>query len=212
MSRTIRNGDVVLVDGLEQGLISWSIGLGTRLRHGPRTPLARWTHVALIYDAPPGGPDASGDEDAIKIVEATGASGVHLAFLSKYPPQRRRIIHTDVDEQDWGEMRAFLDSVLSERATYGWATYAGLTLYAVTGTKLCVQEAGTATCSGLVCDALTRRGIVWKRPPFACTPADIAEELPPQIPRLTSRDGPRHLSGQEPAGSSRATIRPRRSS
>jgi hypothetical protein len=109
-------------------------------------------------------------------VEATGSAGVHKAFLSKY--QRRYAIgHTEVDDDDWQEVKEFLESVLRARETYDFVAYAGLTLYALTGTRVCIQRAGTATCSGLVADALTRRGFVWSRPPYAMTPAMIAADL-----------------------------------
>jgi len=111
------------------------------------------------------------------IVEATGRSGVHKAFLSKYGRVTCKIISTQVDEHDWKQMKAFLDSVLHAREGYDWLAYAGLTLYALTGTRLCLQTAGTAICSGLACDALTRAGFIWSRPPYACTPADIDADL-----------------------------------
>lgn len=148
-----------------------SIAVGTVLRYGPGTPYAEWTHVALVYEAP------SQDPDTIRIIEATQPGGVHRAFLSKYAGRKRKIIHTDVQEHDWAQVRDFLDRVLDARESYDLVAYLGLTLYAVTGTKLCIQEAGTATCSGLVCEALTRAGFIWSRPPYACTPADIAADL-----------------------------------
>jgi hypothetical protein len=170
MAELIRAGDVVLVDGVGQGLVSVSIAAGEMLRYGRDSPYARWTHAAIVYDAP------DQDPDRIKIVEATGGARVHKAFISKYE-SRSAVVHTRVDKDDWGEVKKFLDEVLEARAKYDPVAYAGLTVYALTGTKLCVQRAGTATCSGLVADALTRRGFVWKRPPYAMTPADIAADL-----------------------------------
>jgi hypothetical protein len=163
-------GDVVLVEALGQGWISRSIVLGARLRQGWGSPHARYSHCAVVYDAP------TDDPDAVRIVEATASSGVHRTFLSKYAG-RGKVLHLHVGEEDWKEMKAFLDDVLAARPGYGFVTYAGLTLYALTGTKLCLQEAGTATCAGLVCDALTRAGLIWRRPPYACTPADIDAQL-----------------------------------
>lgn len=186
MADRTRKGDVVLVDGFANGLMSASIRLGNTLRYGLGNPYARWTHVALVYDA------RHQNEAGIEIVEATAASGVILAFLSKYRG-RHTIVHTGVRDNDWKEVKEFVDSVLEARETYGFVTWAGLTLYAVTGTKLCLEEAGTATCSGLVCDALTRAGFVWSRPPYACTPADIAADLAkheaPGVPRDTKTGG-----------------------
>lgn len=170
MGQPIREGDVVLVDGLGQGWVSLSIAAGEMMRHGRNSPYARWTHVAIVYEAPDQSPDR------IKIVEATERAGVHKAYISKYE-NRSAIVHTHVGTQDWGEVRRFLDSVLEARSKYDLVAYAGLTVYALTGTHLCIQRAGTVTCSGLVADALTRRGFIWQRPPYAMTPADIAEDL-----------------------------------
>jgi hypothetical protein len=166
----IRNGDVVLVEGREQGLVSASIAVGARLRYGQGSPHARYSHVALVYDVP------AQDPDSILVVEATAASGVQRAFLTKYW-KRCKIVHARVDEHDWRQVREFLDDVVDARTGYGMLTYLGLTLYALTGSRLCLQTAGTATCSGLVCDALTRAGFIWDRPPYACTPADIDVHL-----------------------------------
>src|SRR5664279_1876093 len=83
---------------------------------------------------------------------------------------------TNVDDHDWEQIKEFLDSFLGYER-YGWVTYVGLLLYDLTGTRLCLQEARTTLCSGLVCDALTRRGIIWSRPPYACTPAGIDADL-----------------------------------
>ena len=192
MPEPIREGDVVLVDGLGQGLISASIALGTMRRYGRGSPYARWTHVAIVYDAP------AQDPDRITIVEATMASGVHRAFISKYE-NRCAVVHTGVEEHDWAKVNKFLKQVLDQRESYDRVAYAGLTLYAVTGTKICIQRAGTATCSGLVADALTRRGFVWHRPPYFMTPADIAADLLGQYERkMTSwlAEGPTTLRGR----------------
>lgn len=170
MTSSIRRGDVVLVSGQGRGLASASIMLGAKLRYGLRSPHARYTHAALIYDAP------SQDPNAILIVEATARGGVHKAFLAKYQSSGK-IVATRVGDHDWRQVRSFLDDVLRAREGYDWLTYVGLTLYDLTGTRLCLQTAGTATCSGLVCDALTRAGFIWSRPPYACTPSDIDADL-----------------------------------
>ena len=169
MATPIRPGDVVLVQGRGQGLVSDMIRFGAELTYGPDNPYAQWTHVAIVYEA------TSQDPDAIRIVEATAKAKVHTAFLSKYP--KRRIVHTNVDPHDWAQVRTFLDCVLSARAGYDFVANVGLFLWAVVGTSICIQRAGTATCSGLVADALTRRGFVWSRPPYAMTPAGIASDL-----------------------------------
>ena len=158
----------MLVDRGAQGWISASIKLGAILRHG-LSPHTRYSHAAIVYDVPDKGP--------ARIAEATARGEVHLSYLDKYASSHYDVVHTKVTDAEWVEVKKFLDSVIDARTRYGYLTYAGLTLYALTGTRLCVQTAGTATCSGLVCDALTRKGIVWKRPPYACTPADISAQL-----------------------------------
>jgi hypothetical protein len=170
MEQEICRGDVVLVDELGQGLISASIALGERMRYRRKRQYARWTHAAIVYDAP------RQDPNVITIVEARAATGVHTAFLSKYD-YRRTIGHMRLDDSDWNKVKDFLDQVLSKREKYDFVSYAGLFVYALTGTTLCIQRAGTATCSGLVADALTHAGLVWHRPPFAMTPADLAFDL-----------------------------------
>lgn len=167
MTPPIRRGDVVLVQGRGQGLVSDMIRIGAELTGDSR--YAQWTHVAIVFEAD------SQDPGAILIVEATAAAKVHTAFLSKYP--KRRIVHTNVDDHDWEQVREFLDCVLSARARYDFVANIGLFLWAVIGTQICIARAGTATCSGLVADALTRRGFVWSRPAFAMTPAGIAADL-----------------------------------
>jgi hypothetical protein len=171
LSAGIRNGDVVLVDRNAQGPIAISIRLGSKLRYGLASPHTRFSHAAIVYDA--------AAQDAVQIVEATAASGVHVTLLSKYAGAYVDVVPTHVDAHDWPDVKTYLDRVLDARTQYDFATYAGLTLYALTGTKLCIQRAGSAICSGLVCDALTRAGYVWPRPPFACTPADISATLRP---------------------------------
>jgi hypothetical protein len=170
MPEAIRRGDLVLVDELGQGLVSASIALGEVLRYGRATPYTQWTHAAIVYDAP------VQDPADIWIVEARASARVHKAFLSKYA-NHYAIVHTGVDDSDWVEVKGFLDSVLAAREKYDLVAYAGLTLYALTGTSICIQRAGTATCSGLVADALTRAQYIWTRPPYAMTPANLAADL-----------------------------------
>ena len=169
MSVAISNGDVILVDRKTQGWISWSVKFGEKLRYGFLDPDTQYSHAAIVYDA----------AEPVTIVEATALSGVQLAYLSKYKKSEYVVVPTNVTKQDFIHVRKYLDSVLKERATYDFSTVAGLSLYAATGSKLCIQRAGSVTCSGLVCEALTRAGIVWARPPYACTPADISAQLQP---------------------------------
>jgi hypothetical protein len=171
VSDVIRNGDVILVDRRAQGWISLSIKIGSKLRYGLYNPHTQYSHAAIVYSAPADGP--------VEIVEATAASGVRLALLAKYKPSEYDVVHTNMRPRDFRQVRKYLDDVLNKRTSYDFLTLAGLSLYAVTGSKICVQRAGSAICSGLVCDALTRAGIVWARPPYACTPADISSQLQP---------------------------------
>lgn len=185
----MREGDIILVDRNAQGLVALSIKLGSKLRYGFNDPDTRYSHAAIVYDATP---------SHVRIVEATAASGVQLAALAKYDPADYDVVPTHVSEHDWPQVRAYLDTILEQRARYDYVTFVGLSLYALTGTSLCIQRAGTAICSGLVCDALTRAGIIWKRPPYACTPADISAQLQPGV-ATNFRRAP-----------SRAAYRPRR--
>jgi hypothetical protein len=169
MSDPIRDGDVILVDRNAQGWISWSVKFGAKLRYGFLNPNTQYSHAAIVYDA----------QEPVTIVEATALSGVQLAYLSKYERSEYVVVPAHITAHDFNQVQAYLDSVLDERASYDFTTIAGLSLYAATGSKLCVQHAGSVTCSGLVCEALTRAGVVWKRPPYACTPADISEQLQP---------------------------------
>ena len=170
MPEAICRGDVVLVDELGQGLVSASIALGEVLRYGRNSPYTRWTHTAIVYDA------SFQDPVDVKIVEARAHTRVHTTSLSKYA-NHYAIVHTKVSESDWLEVKCFLDKVMAARESYDYVAYAGLLLYDVFASKVCIQRAGTATCSGLVADALTRAGFIWTRPPYANTPANIADDL-----------------------------------
>ena len=172
MGEPLSNGDVVLIQRRSQGPVSMAITFGAKLRYGCASPHTKYSHAAIVYDA----------ADPVRIVEATAASGVRRALLAKYDPAEYDVVHTKVHDDDWKQVKAFLDKVLDARTSYDYVTQIGLAVYAVTGTRLCVQRAGTAICSGLVCDALTRAGIIWKRPPYACTPADISFQLQPGGP------------------------------
>jgi hypothetical protein len=190
VAERLRNGDVVLIERRSQGWVSAAITLGAKLRYGFASPHAKYSHAAIVYDA--------GDPAAVRIVEATAASGVQRAFLAKYDPSEYDVVHTHVRDDDWKQVKDFLDDVLKKRTSYDYVTHVGLAVYALTGTRVCVQRAGTAICSGLVCDALTRAGKIWTRPPYACTPADISYHL--------QRGGPIQ---RRPSGTYRRRRRPR---
>jgi hypothetical protein len=156
-------GDFLLTGVRAQGVVSWAIKTGSWLR-GYEAPYRRFSHTALVVSE-------NGD-----LVEALGG-GVKRTHLSKYEAADYVLVRTDVDEHDRIQVLALAHSVLEAKTKYGFATIVGLALYCVTGAQLCIQVAGTAICSGFVSDALTRAGFVWRRPPFAMMPADLARHF-----------------------------------
>lgn len=156
-------GDVVLTGAKSQGIVSLAIKLGQRLR-GYTPAERRFSHAALII-----GTDGT-------IAEAE-AKGVVKSHISKYQDGDYVVIRTQVDAHDRKQILTYVDAVLRERTRYGFVTFAGLALYCLFGGQLCIQQAGTAICSGLVCDALTRAGHVWPRPPYSMMPAGIARHF-----------------------------------
>ena len=94
--------------------------------------------------------------------------------LSKYDRADYVLVRTCVDEHDRAQVLKFVESVLEAKTKYAFMTILGLGLYCLAGAQVCIQEAGTAICSGFVSDALTRAGYVWPRPPFAMMPPDLA--------------------------------------
>jgi hypothetical protein len=154
-------GDFLLTGVKAQGIVSWAIKTGALLRRYP-APCRRFSHAALIVN-----------EDGT-LAEAL-ARGVERTDLSKYEPADYVLVRTDVDAHDRAQVLAFADSVIEAKTRYGFLTLVGLSLYCLTGAQLCIQQAGTAICSGFVSDALTRAGFIWPRPPFAMMPADLAQ-------------------------------------
>jgi hypothetical protein len=155
-----RVGDFLLTGVTAQGIVSWAIKAGSWLRrYEPR--YRRFSHAALVIAA-----DGT-------LAEAL-AGGVQRSPLSKYDPADYVLVRTRVDEHDGRQVLDFAESVLTARTGYGFPTIFGLDLYCLAGAQLCIQQAGTAICSGFVSDALTRAGYVWPRPPFAMMPADLA--------------------------------------
>jgi hypothetical protein len=157
----LRIGDFLLTGVKAQGIVSWAIKTGALLRGYPKA-CRRFSHTALVID-----PDGT-------LAEAV-AKGVVRSPISKYEPADYVIVRTQVDEHDARQVLAFAEAVLKARMHYGFATFAGLALYCLTGAQLCIQQAGTAICSGFVSDALTRSRFIWPRPPFAMMPADLAQ-------------------------------------
>lgn len=160
---TLQVGDVVLTGVESQGIVSLAIKLGQRLR-GFNAAERRFSHAALVI-----GTDGT-------IAEAE-AKGVVKSHISKYQAGDYVVIHTHVDAHDRKQVLTYADAVLGARTRYGFVTFAGLAFYCLTGGQICLQQAGTAICSGFVCDALTRAGHVWPRPPFSMMPAGIARHF-----------------------------------
>lgn len=157
----LRVGDFLLTGVKAQGVVSWAIKTGALLRGYPK-PCRRFSHAALVIDA-----DGT-------LAEAV-ATGVVRSPISKYKPADYVIVRTEVDEHDARQVLAFAEDVIRARTRYGFVTFVGLALYCLTGAQLCIQQAGTAICSGFVSDALTRSRFIWPRPPFAMMPADLAQ-------------------------------------
>ncbi len=160
-AEALRVGDFLLTGVKAQGIVSWAIKTGALLRGYPE-PFRRFSHTALVID-----PDGT-------LAEAL-ATGVRRSPISKYEPDDYVIVRTQVDDHDARQVLAFAEAVLEARTRYGFVTFAGLALYCLTGAQLCIQQAGTAICSGFVSDALTRSRFIWPRPPFAMMPADLAQ-------------------------------------
>jgi hypothetical protein len=156
-------GDFLLTGLKAQGVVSWAIKTGSWLRRYP-APYRRFSHSALVI-----GEDGT-------IAEAL-ANGVKQGNLTKYAPNDYVLVRTGVDPHDQAQVLAFANSVLEAKTHYGYLTFLGLALYCLTGAQLCIQESGTAICSGFVSDALTRGRFIWPRPPFAMMPADLARHF-----------------------------------
>lgn len=164
-STQLNQGDIILTGRKSQGVVSLAIKFGQRLRFGFKSPYTVWSHCAIVVDP-----------EQFLVAEALH-SGVKVNDMRKrYPKGDFAVIHAGqhVNERDMQQIMSFVQAVINSKTGYGVTTFIGLAIYCLTGSKLCIQSAGTAICSGLVCDAYTRAGIIWERPPYAMTPADIA--------------------------------------
>lgn len=154
----MKPGDIILTGAKSQGIVSHAIKLGQRLR-GFNKDERQWSHCLLVLNE-------------TTLIEAA-KPGVRLTSPKVLHEADWELLETHVDDHDMAEIREFCQSVLNAKWKYGFITFAGLALYCLTGGRLCVQKAGTAICSGLVSDALTRAGFVWPRPPFSMMPSDL---------------------------------------
>ena len=165
---TVQPGDIILTGVKSQGVVSVAIKLGAKLRYGPRSPHAQFSHAAIVYDVLDGVP---------VLVEAV-RSGV-VKRRMHYLPGDYVIVKTSTlaTLSDIGQMRRFLDNVVAAKERYGFVMFFWLALFCLTGTAYGMYKAGTSICSGLCCNA----GMVWggmpsggwKRPPLVMQPADI---------------------------------------
>jgi hypothetical protein len=133
-----------------------------------------WSHAALITRVDPDG--------SVWVTEAVSRGVVEQRF--HYGQHNYEIIDPGLDDMSLARVLEFAADVRAARETYGFAQIFGLFLYCVTGTRLCVQWAGTSICSGFVCNALDGAGpdrlhgklrYTWPRPPFAMMPSDIRD-------------------------------------
>jgi len=168
VSDTLNTGDIVLTGRRSQGLVSQAIRLGSKIRYGFRSPYTVWAHAALVIDA-----------EQFLVAEARSRGVVVSDMRDRFPAGDFAVVPTggSLNEHDLNQVLDFANAVLASRTRYGFVTFIGLGIYCLTGGGLCIQKAGTAICSGFVCDALTRAGYIWNRPPYAMMPSDIAKHF-----------------------------------
>lgn len=161
-------GDILLTGRQSQGIVSLAIKLGQKLRFGFKSHYTIWSHTALVIDS---------DQGLCAEAVSTGVKITKIA--ERFPEGDYAIVSTGARmlRADRNQVLKFASSVVDAKSHYGFWTFAGLAIYCLTGSALCVQKAGTSICSGFVCDALTRAGYIWERPPYAMMPADIAKHF-----------------------------------
>lgn len=166
----MRNGDIILTGRKHQGIASDMIRLGSKIRYGFKSPYAVWPHCAIVYDA------------SKNLACEAGRHGVALGDITERFGDDYHLIDTWVTDSDWVQVKAFLDSCIIAKWRYGVAIFIGLGVFCLTSLvpfipTICFQKTGTAVCSGLVCEALTRAGYIWEFPPFWMMPAAIAKHF-----------------------------------
>lgn len=171
----LQKWDLLFTGKKAQGLVSYAIKFGTWLRYRESSP---YSHVASVIEV----------RDTVEnslVIEATG-SGVDINRIGdRFPNGDYDILSLGrhIHPHDSGQLMSFAQSVLQEKGKqgakigYGVGTFVGLGFYCLTGTKWCIQKAGTAICSGLVCDMYRAAGYNWERPPYAMMPYDIAKHF-----------------------------------
>jgi hypothetical protein len=122
-----------------------------------------FSHSFIVHHVEPNG----------TVITESHAKGVETRPLH-YPAGEYVWLKTHVlltgDDED--EMRALLDSVTAARWKYDYGTFAGLAIYSITGAMLVPAGVGTAICSGLTSEALTRGKAIWPLPAYRMMPQD----------------------------------------
>lgn len=162
-------GDIVFA-GRSKGAVSLALWLGQLLRHGDDSPFTIWGHCAIVVQS---------EGNSIWIAEADKSGVRFIGIRQRFPNGRGTyaVLHTGthLGERDRRHMLEFLSATSEVKHIYNFRTHVARVIFCLTLGKLCLQKAGTTICSGLVCEAFARTGVVWKYPPYAMTPADIAE-------------------------------------
>jgi hypothetical protein len=135
-----------------------------------------WSHAALVTRVDPDG--------KVWLTEAIKPGVEERPF--SYHDHDYVVLDPGLDEMSQARVLEFAADRRAAGETYGFIQFFGLFLYCVTGTRLCIQAAGTSVCSGFVCDAIAGAGpdkrhgklrYTWARPPFAMQPFEIAEHF-----------------------------------
>lgn len=149
--------DIVLFRGHTFG--DWLIRLGQSLRYGRSNGYFRFTHCGLVVDGHGG------------TIEATSL-GVHRAALAGRTDYV--VIPITGSEEDKQHAIAFAESCLTKHDRYAWLTIIGIGLSLLTNCHFTFGIRDEYICSGLVCTALERLGVIWPDDASGMSPADIA--------------------------------------
>lgn len=138
------------------------IRFGQRLRYDRAH--AFYNHVAVVYDS------------RGTIVEALGG-GVEKRHISVYRDTPYYVVRVGAGSGDRRQVVNFLDAVLDAKWRYGFLTIASVALTLLSGYSVVFARSGTAICSGLAAEALTRCGEIFDKPPAFVIPADLARHF-----------------------------------
>lgn len=158
-------GDIVFTHA--EGWRSAAIRFGQALRaRGPARRFAHWSHVAIV---------TSRAGDLIEAVD-TGVKPGHVDDLIAGGTPFT-VVETHIVPHDWEQMRDFLNSVVHARWRYGWWTLTSVAINHLTNSNIAWGKNGTAICSGLAAEALTRAGHIFDRPPAYMSPFHLAQHF-----------------------------------